>query len=312
MQGRLLYRISHSDRAKVRRAPSWTVRRRQERLLKTFQIEVESLTELVHVQLVDELLRIILVVVDGKIAEEDIPVIKILTSELIAPFCFNFVYELNKDTPSLAIHVVNTYNGYQINWGYHSFKYDQIFYDLNSGFHFINGYKITLRNNWRFFHAVIPKGHKYYVNEIGECVSESLRILKQYDDDEIIDDLSTVKLLVSPNVVKNYNDCTKDEIKNAVGICIDNDEANEYRFLMIDYPPNNQNIIAYWNNNIIHNGTRLLLKKYFDFEILEYGWMYEDFSHSLNPLFKKGLKVWAPSFCNEKMEIWRNKKEIKD
>lgn len=249
---------------------------------------------------------------DGKIAEEDIPVIKILTSELIAPFCFNFVYELNKDTPSLAIHVVNTYNGYQINWGYHSFKYDQIFYDLNSGFHFINGYKITLRNNWRFFHAVIPKGHKYYVNEIGECVSESLRILKQYDDDEIIDDLSTVKLLVSPNVVKNYNDCTKDEIKNAVGICIDNDEANEYRFLMIDYPPNNQNIIAYWNNNIIHNGTRLLLKKYFDFEILEYGWMYEDFSHSLNPLFKKGLKVWAPSFCNEKMEIWRNKKEIKD
>ena len=70
MQGRLLYRISHSDRAKIRRAPSWTVRRRQERLLKTFQVEVESLTELVHVQLVDELLRIILVVVDGKIAED--------------------------------------------------------------------------------------------------------------------------------------------------------------------------------------------------------------------------------------------------
>lgn len=46
---------------------------------------------------------------DGKIAEKDIPVIKILTSELIAPFYFNFAYELNKNTPSLAIHVVNTY-----------------------------------------------------------------------------------------------------------------------------------------------------------------------------------------------------------
>lgn len=34
---------------------------------------------------------------DGKIAEEDITVIKILTSELIAPFYFNFAYELNKN-----------------------------------------------------------------------------------------------------------------------------------------------------------------------------------------------------------------------
>lgn len=228
---------------------------------------------------------------DGKIAEEDIPVIKILTSELIAPFYFNFAYELNKDTPSLVIHVVNTYHDYQIKWGYHSYKYGQIFYDLNSGFYFINGYKIALRNNWRFFHAVIPKGQKYYVNEIGECVSESLKILKQYDDDEIIDDLSTVKLLVSPNVVKNYNDCTKDEIKNAVGICIDNDEANEYRFLMIDYPPNNQNINAYWNGNLIHNGTILLLKKYFDFEIIEYGWMDVCMKISVIPLTRFSKKV---------------------
>lgn len=271
---------------------------------------------------------------DGKIAEEDIPVIKILTSELIAPFYFNFTYELNKDTPSLAIHVNKSYDDekeYEINWGYHSYKYDQIFYDLNSGFYFINGHKIALRNNWRFFHAVIPKGQKYYVNEIGECVSESLRILKQYDDDEIIDDLSTVKLLVSPNVVKNYNDCTKDEIKNAVGICMDNNKVNEYRFLMINRPPlvikankRNQDINAHWNNVLIHNGTRLLLKKYFDYETPEFVLIDEHFGHSPSiykirdvntfndMIFTNDLKVWAPSFCNEKMEIWRNKKEIKD
>lgn len=228
-------------------------------------------------------------------------------------------------------------NEYSINHGYHSFKPGTISLNLASGFYYCKNYEFVLCNGWKLFHAVIPKGSQYYVNEDNLCVSESLRIIKEYDDEEIVDDLSSVRVLVSPNLVKKYSDCSKDEIKNAIGISVDDNEINEYKYLMINIPPQtffkkeiNQDIHMSSNNSYIHYGIKRLLKKYFDYDTTDYVWVDENAGWLVTPDYRltnintimevediENIKGWTPFFCNEQCEVFlnnnqRNKNKNKD
>lgn len=265
---------------------------------------------------------------DCKTAEEDIPVTKILQGDLKAPFQSQFSYELNKNTPpiSLTIKQDEDDDEFTIRHGYHSYKFDTISLNLVTGFYHYKGQEFILCNGWKLFHAVIPRGSKYYINEGDQCVSESLRIIREYDDDEIIDELSSVKVLVSPNLVKKYSDCSKDEIKNAIGISVNNNDMDEYKYLMINIPPQtffkkeiNQDIHMSSNNSHIHYGVKRLLKKYFDYDTPDYVWVDENAGWLVTPDYRltnintimevedtKNIKGWTPFFCNEQCEVFLN------
>lgn len=133
------------------------------------------------------------------IAKTDIVVYKIvrIKENKLCPYFYYFdtIYIINKINPLINIELEESLEHYAcINKGYHSYftipkiyKYkfsddDVIFVNYNTKYKFLRD-TYELNDPLCLVECVIPKGTKYYVNHLGECVSEQLiitKILEEY------------------------------------------------------------------------------------------------------------------------------------
>lgn len=162
-----------------------------------------------------------------KTAECDIEVIKVVRKDNKTPFREYYV-EYNKCLPKVNIVLQYENNRLFITNGYHSHsknclvKEDYRFFELN-GF--------AYEKYCDIHKAYIPKGTKYYENEWGDFVSETLVIIEEdapiaicQDLDVIIDDNGKLKL-------KRYKEKLNGSI---VGIKIGSVDNNVYVLSMLD------------------------------------------------------------------------------
>ena len=135
------------------------------------------------------------------IAKEDIIVYKIvrMKGNKLYPYFYHFnnIYTINKVNPLINIELEESLEETHyacINKGYHSYamipeiyKYkfsddDVIFVNYNTKYKFLRD-TYELDDPLCLVECIIPKGTKYYVNHLGECVSEQLivtKILEEY------------------------------------------------------------------------------------------------------------------------------------
>ena len=128
-----------------------------------------------------------------QIAEEDIPVFKIVNRDKTSVFR-NFLYEENTEySLGEEIYVYgNTILNFLIYEGFHSYckKCEIEITDIESKEFFrvidLLGTVLLGHKSLLILECLIPKGATYYINEAGECVSDKLKTLKFYKINEYI------------------------------------------------------------------------------------------------------------------------------
>lgn len=122
------------------------------------------------------------------IAEDDVKVVKILNERFLSsPFYAAFHYTLNENTPYVPIKLEQTYwdKNDIINQGYHSMRITPntrlVWIEAKDCYKWRN---TTFTPDECLFDAIIPKGTKYYENECGEIVSETIRIIGKSNTDD--------------------------------------------------------------------------------------------------------------------------------
>jgi len=121
-------------------------------------------------------------------------VCKIDNGKIYSYFFQNFQYELGKEYQSEIYISIrkgkqNYYYGYT---GFHSYSADNCSIGIYTNFHGVSRFRVrchTLQNcvlhtfedtcNCAVFEGYIPKGKKYYVNTVGEIISESIVLTKK-------------------------------------------------------------------------------------------------------------------------------------
>lgn len=129
---------------------------------------------------------------EAQIAKEDIPIFKICkvaTTETVISFYEKFVYELGKTySDKESLHKLITVNGFQIiNEGFHSYsplmcyteihQINPIFYMIYIKYKHIVIDEIFGLSNIIKVNGIIPKDSIYYLNNKGEYVSDSIKLL---------------------------------------------------------------------------------------------------------------------------------------
>lgn len=118
------------------------------------------------------------------IAKEDIPVIKVLNKDHTSKYFGNIHYVKGKEYPKVDLVFTWTRHCHEIAEGYHSLAKDEFIlhkvlpnsYDLRSVEKDVTlEYLIT--DTELIVDFVIPKGTAYYLNEYGEYVSETIRMV---------------------------------------------------------------------------------------------------------------------------------------
>lgn len=121
---------------------------------------------------------------EARIAGKDIPVIKILKFNNYTLFSFHYKFNYFKNRKyeinNLEINDYSFISYYTITKGFHSYSNDCKIIPLQSNF-----FKIIYNNKYvdayptPFVKAscIIPKGSEYYLNENGEYVSNSIKII---------------------------------------------------------------------------------------------------------------------------------------
>lgn len=114
------------------------------------------------------------------IAEEDIPVIKILKNDRRSPF-MKMPYELNKVYETeILVYKFRRASDVEISNGFHC-------YDSGCSL-FVKSNLLIVKSKWLRialqsyvdslpYKGIIPKGTKYFINKYGEIVTESIKIL---------------------------------------------------------------------------------------------------------------------------------------
>lgn len=155
------------------------------------------------------------------IAEDDVKVVKILNERFLSsPFYAAFHYTLNENAPYVPIKLEQTYWDKKdiINQGYHSMRITS-----NTKLVWIEKCDCYKWRNIIFtiddclFDAIIPKGTKYYENEYGEIVSETIRIIGKSNTDDY----------EMPVIHLNFNVLLKDGRITTYLHCVDYGIVNE-------------------------------------------------------------------------------------
>ena len=122
------------------------------------------------------------------IAEDDVKVVKILKERFFSsPFYPNFHYTINENAHRIPIILEQTYwvKNDIINQGYHSMRITPntrlVWIEAKDCYKWRNN---TFTPDECLFDAIIPKGTKYYENECGEIVSETIRIIGKSNTDD--------------------------------------------------------------------------------------------------------------------------------
>ena len=111
------------------------------------------------------------------VANEDIEVIKVVLKNGKTPF-LNYIVAFNERLPKVSI--VPQYGSRlaMIEAGYHSYSKKIVITEQLATFAVLP-LNVYYLKNCCFYKAYIPKGKKYYENEYGECVSETLVITEE-------------------------------------------------------------------------------------------------------------------------------------
>ncbi len=158
--------------------------------------------------------------------EDDMKVLKVLTKDLKSPIQFNFQYILNENAPHVPIKLEISYWQKEdiINGGYHSFNIERHsilkFDELTEKYLYKNS---ALPESNCLFEAIIPKGTKYYENEYGEIVSETIRIVKKVNHHDYNITVMPINfdVLMEDGSISNYYYCTlTNEADKIIGIRI--------------------------------------------------------------------------------------------
>lgn len=124
---------------------------------------------------------------DRRIASEDVEVIKIVRGDSKNTFksaYYNFKYKLNGNYECEMPH-----NLFNIEIGFHSYIPSRVFISSNKLGIEVRTYSSLIldwfgdeknrkfKNVLYIMHCIIPKGSAYYVNSLGEAVSEKIRVV---------------------------------------------------------------------------------------------------------------------------------------
>lgn len=106
---------------------------------------------------------------EGIIAKQDFKVYKILKNDGESMF-YNHKYNISELQPFININVKIVLGGYVINEGYHSYS------DIRTANRIAKRYKMspTFKSTIIVAEFKIPKETKFYINELGEVVSEQI------------------------------------------------------------------------------------------------------------------------------------------
>lgn len=160
------------------------------------------------------------------IAEDDMKVLKLLSEDLKSPFQLNFHYILNENAPYVPIKLEISYWQKEdiINDGYHSFNINHHsilkFEELTEKYLYKNS---VFPEGSCLFEAIIPKGTKYYENEYGAIVSETIRIVKKVNHNDY--DIPVIPIdfdvLMEDGSISKYYDCIlKNTMDKIIGLNI--------------------------------------------------------------------------------------------
>lgn len=124
---------------------------------------------------------------DIKVAEEDIPIFKILArcNNILKGWYFDKIYKLNEDCPEVILDILRTYTSTSVHAGYHSYSPSCSTICENTSIHVSSsrGFALDIylassnKSPIKVF-GYIPKGAKYLLNTYGEYVSSRIVLNK--------------------------------------------------------------------------------------------------------------------------------------
>lgn len=242
------------------------------------------------------------------IAEDDMKVLKLLSEDLKSPFQLNFHYILNENAPYVPIKLEISYWQKEdiINDGYHSFNINHHsilkFEELTEKYLYK---KSVFPEGSCLFEAIIPKGTKYYENEYGEIVSETIRIVKKVNhlNYDITVTPINFDVLMEDGSINDYYNCTlTNKVDKIIGIKISpfNQYSGDAIFVSIkkeDYKEGN-----YFDAE----KESCRLKEYY----ILYRFCYPNFLKLIEKVFNISPKaIWAKNAFNESIIVNFNNKK---